>query len=321
MAGSGTSPPSGSSAGPGTGPRAGDPSGSSAGPGTGPRAGDHPGSSAGPAPRSLASEINSGTDSSEILVRRVGPVAIVTLNRPAVLNAITHPMAVAYAAALRAADADPSVRVVVVTGAGRGFCSGADLGRLAQGAGAIRRFVVPASDLPTVAFRIRKPVICAVNGPVAGIGFAYMMGSDIRFAAADARISTTFARLGLVAEYGLAWLLPRTIGTAWSLDLLLTARTISGAEAARIGLVQYVSTGPVLDDAVAYATRLAESSSPYSMAAAKAQVYADLDASAEDGIRRAMALMDESFDNPDLAAALAARAEGHPPEFAPLPPP
>lgn len=267
-----------------------------------------------------AGDKSSETDSPEILVSRAGPVAIVTLNRPAVLNAITYPMARAYAAALRAADADPGVRVVVVTGAGRGFCSGADLTRLSQGGAAIRRFVVPAEDLPTVAFRIRKPVIAAVNGPVAGIGFGYMMGSDIRFAAADAKISTTFARLGLVAEYGLAWLLPRAIGTAWSMDLLLTARAITGAEAERIGLVQYVSTGSVLDDAVAYATRLAQTSSPYSMAAVKAQVYAGLDTSADEAIRRAIELMDDSFDNPDLPAALAARAGGRPADFAPLPP-
>jgi enoyl-CoA hydratase/carnithine racemase len=282
-------------------------------------AGARPGSASqgsGPADGDQISE----TDSPGILVSHAGPVAIITLNRPEVLNAITYPMARAYAAALRAADADPGVRVVVVTGAGRGFCSGADLTRLSQGGEAIRRFVVPAEDLPTVAFRIRKPVIAAVNGPVAGIGFGYMMGSDIRFAAADAKISTTFARLGLVAEYGLAWLLPRAIGTAWSLDLLLSARTITGAEAGRIGLVQYVSTNSVLDDAVGYATRLAETSSPYSMAAAKAQVYAGLDTSADEAIRRAVELMDESFDNPDLPAALAARAEGRPPEFGPLPP-
>jgi enoyl-CoA hydratase/carnithine racemase len=278
------------------------------------------GSAAGAASVPSADHTRYEPESSEILVSQAGPVAIVTLNRPAVLNAITYPMARAYGAALRAADADPSVRVVVVTGAGRGFCSGADLTRLSQGGEAIRRFVVPAEDLPTVAFRIRKPVIAAVNGPVAGIGFGYMMGSDIRFAAADAKISTTFARLGLVAEYGLAWLLPRAIGTAWSMDLLLTARTITGAEAERIGLVQYVSAGSVLDDAVAYATRLAQTSSPYSMAAVKAQVYAGLDSSADEAIQRAIALMDESFDNPDLPAALAGRAEGHPPEFAPLPP-
>jgi enoyl-CoA hydratase/carnithine racemase len=246
----------------------------------------------------------------EILVRREGTVEVITFNRPEVLNALTPSMRTAYASALRAADADPGVRAVVVTGAGRGFCAGADL----------REAAPPRENLPLVAFRIRKPVICAVNGPVAGIGFAYMMGSDIRFAAAGAKISTTFARLGLVAEYGLSWLLPRAIGTAWSLDLLLSARTITGEEAGRIGLVQYVtSTESVLADAIAYAARLAESCSPQSMATAKSQVYADLELTQSDALTRALELMDESFGHPDLPAALAARGTGQPPEFAPLP--
>jgi enoyl-CoA hydratase/carnithine racemase len=258
--------------------------------------------------------------SPEILVRRAGAIEVISLNRPDKLNAITPTMAAAYGRALRAADADPGVRAVVVTGVGRGFCSGVDLGVLAEGAGGIRKSGPAREDLPLAAFRIRKPVICAVNGPVAGIGFAYMMGSDIRFAAADARISTTFARLGLVAEYGLSWLLPRAIGTAWSLDLLLSARTITGDEAGRIGLVQYVSAAEsVLADAIAYAARLAESCSPQSMAAAKAQVYADLELTQSDALTRSLELMGESFGHPDLAAALAARGAGQPPQFAPLP--
>jgi enoyl-CoA hydratase/carnithine racemase len=256
-----------------------------------------------------------------VLTRREGAVEIVTFNRPAVLNAMTGAMSAGYAGALRAADADPQVRVVVVTGAGRGFCAGADLGILTEGADHIRQFLPRREELPTVAFRIRKPVICAVNGPVAGVGFAYMMASDIRFAAAEAKISTTFARLGLVAEYGLSWLLPRVMGTAWTLDLLLSARTITGEEAGRIGLVQYVSPREtVLADAVAYATRLAQTCSPFSMAAVKAQVYADLEATDEDALTRTLALMSTSFDHPDLAAALAARADQTSPEFPPLPP-
>jgi enoyl-CoA hydratase/carnithine racemase len=258
--------------------------------------------------------------SPEILVRREGTVEVISFNRPEVLNAITPPMGAAYASALRAADADPGVRAVVVTGAGRGFCAGADLGVLSQGAAAIREFAPPRGNLPLVAFRIRKPVICAVNGPVAGIGFAYMMGSDIRFAAVDAKISTTFARLGLVAEYGLSWLLPRAIGTAWSLDLLLSGRTITGEEAGRIGLVQYVSSKEsVLADAIGYAARLAASCSPQSMAAAKSQVYADLELTQSDALTHTLKLMGESFGHPDLAAALAARGTGQAPEFAPLP--
>jgi enoyl-CoA hydratase/carnithine racemase len=255
----------------------------------------------------------------DLLTRRVGAVLVISFNRPKVLNAMTLPMATAYADTLRSADADPEVRAVVVTGEGRGFCAGADLAQLTQGPDAIRRFMPARDDLPTIAFRIRKPVICAVNGPVAGVGFAYMMGSDIRFAAADARMSTTFARLGLVAEYGLSWLLPRVIGAGWSLDLLLSGRMVTGEEAGRIGLVQYVSSAErVVDDAVDYAASLTQNCSPESMAAAKAQVYADLEAGADEALTRTLAMMDASFDGADLAEMLTARAESRRPSFSAL---
>jgi enoyl-CoA hydratase/carnithine racemase len=256
----------------------------------------------------------------EVLVGTEGAVRLLTLNRPRVLNAITPSMADAYADALRAADDDPRVRAIVVTGAGRGFCSGADTSRLAAGGDAVRSGLTSRDNLPTLAFRIRKPVIAAVNGPVAGIGFAYMMASDIRFTADDARISTTFARLGLVAEYGLSWLLPRVVGAGWALDLLLSGRTITGAEAVEIGLAQYTrATETLLDDALGYAAMLAENCSPASMAAAKGQVYGDLDGSREDALTRALGLMEDSFAEPDFTEAFAARAAKRAPGFAPLP--
>ncbi|MFJ6852417.1 enoyl-CoA hydratase-related protein [Streptomyces sp. NPDC091271] len=260
-------------------------------------------------------------DAPPVLVSQVGHVAVITLNRPKVLNAMTLPMATAYADALRAADADPAVRAIVVTGAGRGFCAGADLAVLRQGPDAIHRFVPRAEDLPDLALRLRKPVIAAINGPVAGIGFAYLLGSDIRYAASTATISSSFARLGLVAEYGVSWLLPRVVGTTHALELLFSGGTVSAEEAARIGLVQHVTEpGEALTRALAHATELAESCSPASLAAIKAQVWGDLDRPRDDAVRRAFALMDTSFDGPDLAEALAARSEKRRPVFTPLPP-
>ncbi|MGA5704122.1 enoyl-CoA hydratase-related protein [Peterkaempfera bronchialis] len=251
-----------------------------------------------------------------VLMRYEGPVAVVTLNRPQVLNAMTAEMAAAYADALRTADADPAVRAIVVTGAGRGFCAGADLSMLEQGPEAIRAFVPPAEDLPDLALRLGTPVVAAVNGPVAGIGFAYMLGSDIRFAARDARISTTFARLGLVAEYGLSWLLPRVVGMPWALELLLSGRTVDAEEAVRLGLVHHVTEpGETLDRALEYARELAANCSPASMAAIKAQVYADQERGRGAALRDTLALMDASFDGPDLAEALAARVQRRPPVF------
>ena len=111
----------------------------------------------------------------EILVAREGAVAIISLNRPKVLNAITASMADAYADAMRAADADPSVRVIVVAGEGRGFCAGADLGVLRGGPEAIRAFIPARENLPSLAYDLRKPVIAAADGPVAGVGLAYLM--------------------------------------------------------------------------------------------------------------------------------------------------
>jgi enoyl-CoA hydratase/carnithine racemase len=254
-----------------------------------------------------------------VLVDRREQVAVITLNRPAKLNAVTREMADAYADHMRAADRDPDVRAIVVTGAGRGFCAGADLGILAGGADALADFLPESEDLPQLALDLRTPVIAAVNGPVAGVGFAYMLGSDVRFAAEGASMSTTFARLGLVAEYGLSWLLPRLVGVPAALDLLLTGRTIDAAEALRIGLVQDVlQPERLLDHAVAYGQQLARTCSPYSLANIKAQVYADVARDRATALADTLERMHDSITRPDLAEALRARAEGRPPRFAPL---
>ncbi|MFJ4828655.1 enoyl-CoA hydratase/isomerase family protein [Streptomyces sp. NPDC088747] len=122
-----------------------------------------------------------------VLVRAHGAVAVATLNRPEKLNAMTGPMQAEYACALRGLDEDPAVPAIVVTGAGRGFCAGADLGTLREGAEAVRAFAPAAEDLPLLVLRLRTPVLAAVNRPVAGVRFAYMLGSDVRFAPARRR--------------------------------------------------------------------------------------------------------------------------------------
>jgi enoyl-CoA hydratase/carnithine racemase len=254
-----------------------------------------------------------------VLVDRRDQVAVVTLNRPDKLNAVTREMADAYAASMRAADDDPDVRAIVVTGAGRGFCSGADVGILAAGGDALSDFLPAREDLPQMALDLRTPVIAAVNGPVAGVGFAYMVASDIRFAARGATMSTTFARLGLVAEYGLSWLLPRLIGIQAALDLLLTGRTIDADEAARMGLVQTVlSPEDLLDHAIGFAQDLARDCSPYSLANIKAQIYADAARDRATALSDTLERMYGSIKRPDLPEALRARAEQRPPRFLPL---
>ncbi|MDX6742758.1 enoyl-CoA hydratase-related protein [Actinocorallia sp. A-T 12471] len=255
-----------------------------------------------------------------VLVEVERGVAVVTLNRPQQLNAMTYEMSTAYAQALRAADADPDVRAIVVTGAGRGFCAGADLAVLEQGAEAIRSFLPPAEDMPRLAFALSKPVVAAINGHAVGIGFAYALGSDVRFAAKGAKLATAFSRLGLVAEYGLSYQLPRLIGLAHATDLLLSGRTIDAAEALSLGLVnRVVEPEELLPAAIAYAADMAENCAPSSLATIKRQVYGDLDRAEPEALALTLDLMNASFGGPDLAEALRARGEKRKPVFTPPP--
>ncbi len=269
--------------------------------------------------------VDAQPDGDTVLVAKDRGVVTVTLNRPQTLNAVTPEMERRYVEAMRAADADPTARVIVVTGAGRGFCSGADLGRLANPdalAGQVAGQDAPAgqvagpSVLPAAAMYVRKPAVAAVNGPVAGMGFALMMSCDVRFLAADARVGTTFARLGLVAEYGLSWLLPRSVGRGHAIELLMSGRIIDSDEALRIGLVQEVVTGePVLDRALAWAHDVADNCSPRSLAQMKRQFYADDTATFDEALSRSLAAMQASFGWGDLPEALAARREKRAPGF------
>jgi enoyl-CoA hydratase/carnithine racemase len=248
-----------------------------------------------------------------------GPVAIVTLNRPDRLNALLPGMGREYAQCLRRAEADPAVRVIVVTGAGRGFCAGADLAVLAQGADALTGYLEGErlDDLPTMALHLAKPVVTAINGPCAGIGFVLAVAADVRFAAPSATLATSFSRLGLVAEYGVAWLLPRLIGLPAATELLLSGRTLSAEEAARLGLVHEVAND-ALDRALQWANQVATDCSPASLRAIKDQLLRAQEQGLNEAVRTSLRLMGQSFGEPDLAEALAARAAKRPPNFTPL---
>jgi enoyl-CoA hydratase/carnithine racemase len=223
----------------------------------------------------------------EIQYNVSGRVATVTLNRPDKLNAWTRNMEAEVRQAIGEAGADDGVRVIVLTGAGRGFCAGADMSLLqsvaqkgshplpdstsaAGGDGARDDFQRQYSYFPAAP----KPVIGAVNGPAVGLGLVIAMFCDLRFASSEARFGTAFARRGLIAEYGLAWLLPKIIGHANALDLLFSARIIGAEEALRMGLVNGVYPQEQFLDAVyAYANDLAEKVSPRSLRVIKRQVY------------------------------------------------
>ncbi len=244
-------------------------------------------------------------------------VAIITLNRPDRLNAILPGMGDEYARLLLRADADPDVRAIVVTGAGRGFCSGADLTVLAEGREALDGYLdgQDANTVPSVALLIGTPVATAINGPCAGIGFVLAISADVRFAAPTATLSTSFSRLGLIAEYGAAWLLTRLVGLAHATDLLLTGRTLTAQEAGGIGLVR-VQDDP-LAAAMAWAADVAANCSPSAMAVMKRQL---LEADAQDltaAVESSLIEMRAAFQRPDLTAAIMAKLEKRPVEFPP----
>ena len=245
-------------------------------------------------------------------------VAQVTLNRPEALNAWTPELGRSYFDRLQEADDDPEVRAIVVSGAGRGFCAGADFQYLK----AVEEGNAEAVDDPrpqSFPCSLRKPVIAAINGPCAGLGFVMAVMCDLRFAAADAKLTTAFARRGLVAEYGLAWVLPRIVGLSTALDLLLSGRTFFADEGARLGLIDWLTEpGEAADVARSYAIELARYSSPASMATIKRQVYDDLDRTLPEAAAAAATHMEESFNRDDFREGVESFVERRPPNFAAL---
>lgn len=235
-------------------------------------------------------------------------VATITLNRPERLNALTGPMRARYVQLLAAADADPEVGVLVVTGAGRGFCAGADLDTLTVLHGDELRGLGshPGEAAPDAALSLTKPLIAAINGPCAGVGLAHALMADLRFVAADAKITTSFARLGLPAESGMSWLLPRLVGTARALDLLYSARVITGEEAYRIGLAQWVFPADrVLAEAIDYARQVAQNSA-HSLAEMRRQVYADWERTWDETFAEQAELVARAVERPEFVGALKA---------------
>lgn len=246
-------------------------------------------------------------------------VMLLTLNRPERLNAWNRDLEELYFDLLTSADADPRVRAVVVTGAGRGFCAGADMADLAQVHEATEEDLGRPQHLP---LSLRKPMVAAVNGAAAGLGLVHALYCDVRLAAPEAKLLTAFSRRGLIAEYGISWLLPRIVGSSRAADLLLSGRTVLAEEAAAIGLVNRVAApGRVVEEACDYARMLATACSPASMATIKHQLLVDADASVAEAIARAEGLMREAFRAPDVREGVASYTERRAPRFAPLPGP
>lgn len=246
-------------------------------------------------------------------------IATITLNRPERNNAWTLGMKELYFDLLDRAAADPDVRVIVLTGAGKSFSVGADIENLKK-IDASTGIKVSKQERPvTYALSIPKPIIAAINGACAGIAFVYASFCDIRFAAAGAKFTTAFVRRGLVAEHGVSWMLPRLIGPSKALDLLLSGRVFLAEEAAELGFVnRVVPRESLMDTALAYARDMADNCSPTAMARIKKQVYEDYNKTLPEALNLANELMDASARHPDLKEGVMSFAEKRPPIFQPL---
>jgi enoyl-CoA hydratase/carnithine racemase len=247
-------------------------------------------------------------------------VGVITLNNPDRMNAWSAAMSKRFFERLAEFRSNPSVKVVVITGAGKGFCPGADMDALNQ----IRANPAGGAGPATGAGRFSdllsypKPVIAAMNGAAAGVGFVLAVFCDLRFAASGIKLTTSFSRRGLIAEYGSSWALPRLIGSARALDLLLSGRVITADEAERMGLVNAVhSAEELMDKVMAYADDMAVNCCPASWATMKRQVYGDWLRDADASTTDAIHLMNESVKQADFQEGVQSFLDKRPPVFAP----
>jgi enoyl-CoA hydratase/carnithine racemase len=267
---------------------------------------------------------------STVLYESRDGVGLVTLNRPHRGNAWTGRMEMELREALVQAAADPAVRVIVVTGAGERFCVGGDSqaleGHVERGSydSGVTEPLAPVggADDPDLAGRfsflwgVEKPVVAAVNGAAAGLGFVLMCFCDLRFAAEGAKLTISFPRLGLPAEAGISWLLPRLVGTTRAADLLLTSRVMAAEEAERIGLVNRVLPAErLLPETMAFARRLGQEMAPSSLRVIKEQLYSDLRGGLAESQAVAHRRMDEMIGGTDFKEGVAALVERRPPRF------
>jgi len=263
------------------------------------------------------------------------PVATITLNRPDRLNATTNRMMAELRHAIAVAERSNDVVGIVITGAGRGFCAGADMAGLQviqkQGGVAAETFdgldAQPGDRAMGEDFRrgltylltVRKPIIAAINGPAAGYGLSLALFCDLRFAAEGAVFTTSFAQRGLVAEHGQSWILPRLIGPARALDVFWSGRKFDAQEAFQLGIVNRVfARDKLLEETHAYVRELSERCSPASLMHMKQQVYRDLMSPLGEAMADTDERMAASNKWPDFKEGIASFMERRPPKFPPL---
>jgi enoyl-CoA hydratase/carnithine racemase len=270
----------------------------------------------------------------EIIYTVTDRVATITLNRPNRLNAWTPIMEEEVRRAMDLSAEDSEVRVIILTGAGRGFCSGADMAALEDSAkrGVLTLNEIKKEDKPkgkdpsnvrpdfqkrhSYFPTIQKPIIAAINGPAAGVGMILTLYCDLRFASEKARFSAVFSKRGLIAEHGVSWMLPKIVGLSHALDLLFSARMVDAQEALRIGLVDRVFPEEgLMSGVLAYANELATLVSPRSVGIIKRQVYEAQFQTLAEAIQSADEEMLSSVQSEDFKEGVAHFIEKRPPAF------
>ncbi len=263
-----------------------------------------------------------GQDEAVIYEVTATGVAVLTLNRPDRLNTWGGDIATAFYAGIQRAEDDPDVRVIVLTGRGKAFCAGAQLGSM----GSVTQSIESTDEgklasligdrQPYHLTTLCKPVVAAINGSCVGIGLTQALMCDVRFAAAGAKFAASFARRGLIAEYGVSWILPRLTGWGVALDLLLSGRTFLAEEAAELGVIkEVVPPENLMARALAYAEDIAQNCSPASMAVIKRQAYGDAMREIADSNARSEVLLQESLRRPDVIEGITSFLDKRVPNF------
>lgn len=257
----------------------------------------------------------------EILCSVEDGVATITFNRPHKLNTWTPTMEAGLRELLEQADDDPNVRVIILTGAGKAFCAGADL------SGPRSKRLPPPDDAPlgdleqrySYLMAIRKPIIAAINGAAAGVGLVLTLYCDLRFIARGAKINTAFVRRGLIAEHGSSWLLPRLVGPMNAMELLLVGKPVDSAGVAAIGLANELPAEDFLSSVRNIAADLAHNCSPQAMSVIKQQVIADLSRPLGEAVADSNQKQFQALQTADFKEGVASFLEKRPPSFAGLP--
>jgi enoyl-CoA hydratase/carnithine racemase len=247
-------------------------------------------------------------------------VATITLNRPKRLNAFHFALGAELESAYARCDADDAVRAVVLTGAGKAFCAGADMGggdKTFDDVEGSRRAVDPGPGVRRLsAYKVRKPVIAAINGHAVGVGLTLAMQCDLRLVARDAKLAFSFVRRGIIPELGSHSILPRVIGFSRAADLLLSGRTIRGEEAAELGLAsEALPAEAVVPRAREWARDVAVNAAPASVAIAKRLLWEGVTETAPETMAKEKPLLEWVGKQVDAAEGVRSFLERRPPEW------